>query len=94
MIVNPVIWFANREVSNVPKHFIKCPSPVTEEAQQWILNKSQGRYSFSNVIDEGDIDNDEENVLSWLLYAEPKKFVHFENSEDALMYNLLWSDNK
>jgi len=94
MTVNPVVWFADREVSSVPKHFIRCASPVTEDALRWIINKSMGRYSFSTNIDEGEIDNDDENIINWLLYGEPKKFVHFENSEDAIMYNLLWSDNK
>lgn len=92
MILNPVIWFANREVSLVPKHFIKCPSPVNDVAKQWIINKSQGRYSFSTYLDEGEPSDDFSAIL--LLYSDPKSFVYFENSEDALMYNLLFSDNK
>jgi len=93
MIVNPIIWFANREVSLVPKHFVKCSTPVNETSKQWILNKTQGRYAFSDVqSDLGSADDDLTAIF--LLYNEPKQLVHFENSEDALMYNLLWSDNK
>jgi hypothetical protein len=93
MTANPVIWFANREVSLVPKHFIKCSSPVSEASKQWILNKTQGRYAFSDVQNDLNLSDDDLTAI-FLLYNEPEQFVHFENSEDAIMYNLLWSDNK
>ena len=47
MIINPLIWYAERELKFVPRHFIKCPTTCTWEARIWIQNKIAGRFAFA-----------------------------------------------
>lgn len=88
LIIDPLIWFANREVSFVPRHFTRCPTPVTTESKEWIKNKSKGRYVFTEDTDE--LENNESDLVSLLLHTT-NYIVYFENHEDAIMYELLWA---
>lgn len=80
MIINPLIWFMERELNFVPRHFIKCPTPVNSENKQWIQNKSNGRFAFA-PLDQSDrlVTN---NVC-----------VFFEDEKDAMLYELLWASS-
>ncbi len=80
MIVNPYIWYAEREVPHVPPHFIKCPTPVSDDSKFWIMNKTSGRYSF-NVAMSTDV----QELLLDVMH------VYFENSSDATLYELIWA---
>ena len=47
MIVNPLIWYAERELSFVPRHFIKCPTPLNSQSINWVKNKITGRFAIA-----------------------------------------------
>jgi hypothetical protein len=51
MIVNPVVWYAERELDFVPRHFIKCPTNVTPDSKHYIENKTSGRYAYATSIE-------------------------------------------
>lgn len=82
MMVNPMIWYSEREINIVPPHFFKCPSPLTQESLFWVHNKSNSRYVLVDSPQPSD------NVLS------NDKLVYFESQKDATMYELLWSGSK
>jgi hypothetical protein len=82
MMVNPMIWYSEREINIVPPHFFKCPSPVTPESLFWVHNKSNSRYVLVDSPQQSD------NVIS------NDKLVYFESQKDATMYELLWSGSK
>jgi hypothetical protein len=79
MTVDPIIWYANRELEFIPNHFIKCPTPVTTANMQWTRNKTTGRYAFCN----------ETTSRTNLLFDGRR--VYFENERDAMLYELLWA---
>jgi hypothetical protein len=80
VIVNPYIWYAERELTHVPPHFIKCPTPVSDDSKFWIINKTSGRYAFNVAMT-----NNVQELLLDVIY------VHFENSSDATLYELIWA---
>jgi hypothetical protein len=89
MIVDPSIWFSEREVEFVPKHFIKCNSTVSLNGREWIYNKCQGRFAFSDAkLSTSDTLNGLSGILSNAVC------VYFEDQKDAMMYELLWADSK
>jgi hypothetical protein len=79
MIVDPIIWYTEREINLVPPHFHKCSSPITDDSLFWIRNKTNSRYVLVDVVYAP------EQVLS------NDKLVYFESEQDAMMYELLWS---
>jgi hypothetical protein len=87
MIMDPLIWFANREVSIIPKHFIRCPTYITPESKEWIKNKSKGRYAFTEIVDE--LQTSEDDIFTAILLND--QAVYFEDHADAMMYELLWA---
>jgi hypothetical protein len=78
MIINPIIWFAERELDFVPRHFIKCPTPLNFQSKQWVQNKTNGRYAFVPL--------DRSGMLTTIELC-----VCFEDQKDATMYELLWA---
>lgn len=78
MIVNPLVWFMERELNFVPRHFIKCPTPITSDSKQWVQNKTTGRYCFAPL--------DQYERLVTSIYC-----VYFEDEKDAMMYELIWA---
>lgn len=78
-MINPYIWFAEREVKHVPPHFIKCPSALGSESLAWVQNKSSGRYAIADVLPSNE---------SMIMFHQE---VYFENEADAVMYELLWA---
>lgn len=85
MNINPVIWFSERELKFVPKHFIKCPSLTTAESRHWIYNKSQGRFAFSEGVAR--------DFKALVLNTMNEHYVYFEDRADATMYELLWTNS-
>lgn len=79
MLANPLIWFQNRELTFVPSHFIKCPTPVIPDAKLWIYNKISGRFCLV------------ESVAIEDFLAHNEITVYFENEQDATLYELIWA---
>jgi hypothetical protein len=78
MTVNPFIWFGERELTFVPKHFIRCPTAITLTSQQWIQNNATGRFAIAA----------DPNAKADLFHHP---HVYFENNTDAIMYELMWT---
>lgn len=78
MIVNPIIWFAERQLNYVPHHFIKCPTQLTLKSKQWVQNNISGRYAFADGIDTSDLLRTTQNV-------------YFEDQKDVTLYELIWA---
>ncbi len=77
MMVNPLIWYAERELDFVPRHFVKCPTPLNYASKQWVQNKVSGRFAFAPT----------DKHLSGL------SSVFFEDEKDATIYELLWASS-
>lgn len=82
--MNPYVWFGDREVSPIPRHFIRAPSPLTSEAKEWVLISLKGRFGCGEIDDTTDLVN---SSMDW------KTVIFFEDSAEAMMYELRWSGN-
>lgn len=69
-----------RELNFVPRHFIKCPTPLSFQSKQWVQNKTNGRYAFAPI--------DIEDRLVTNMHC-----VFFEDEKDAMLYELLWASS-
>jgi hypothetical protein len=77
--IDPQSWFGIREIkSNIPKHFIKSNTPMSEESYIWVVKKLAGRFGTST---------DASNLLSIIDDA----YVYFEDPKEAMIYELRWS---
>lgn len=85
MNVNPILWFGEREVKLTPPHFTKCPTPLTEKSKNWVMAKTQSRYSI--VMANGD----SEDPLAIFIDTY---HVYFEDPIEATVYELRWSGGK
>jgi len=66
--INPQIWFSDRKLKSIPKHFLKSNTPASDEACVWVLSKLQGRFA----TDLGDsFDND-------IYFEDPKELMIYE----------------
>ena len=79
MTVNPFIWHGTRELTVIPPHFIKCPTEVTDTNKYWIQNNASGRYAFAK------------SAMNAQYILDLNESVYFENNQDAIMYELMWS---
>lgn len=85
--INVKVWFSNRKMAMPPRHFIKCATPITAQSYAWILNTLTGRFSLGNYADhEGSND-----ILSIIDF---KQYPYFEDSGEAMMYELRWAGDK
>ena len=73
--INLFTWFANRQVTYLPTHFIKCNADVTEESKKWVYEHTNGRF----YIDE-----------TYSLFQDETN-IYFEDSQEAMLYELKWS---
>lgn len=76
--INPVAWFGQRELSFVPKHFTKAPTPLNNQSLFWVRTKLSGRYSFQNNYDNS------------IIFQE-SLVIYFEDPLEVTMYELRWS---
>jgi hypothetical protein len=81
--IDPVIWFAERQLTFPLKHFTPTHSPVTVESREWILNHVHGRFSIASSASLG-IPNPNWDIDYY-------EYAFFEDSQDALFYELKWS---
>lgn len=79
--LNPVTWYAERELSFTPKHFTISKTPVTIESKLWILHNLQGRYSILS----------RSSGFSQSLILTLEDVPAFEDPKEAMMYELTWS---
>ncbi len=79
---NPQLWYGERNLTYVPRHFIKAPTTITTESELWVITSLQGRYA---IIDDIDFIN---------LVMNSNKTIYFEDPKEAMMYELRWSGSK
>jgi hypothetical protein len=80
----PSNWYANRELTYTPKHFVISSTPLTPESKIWILNKLSGRFSVVKWADESD-----DTLLS--IFSEANTRPAFEDPKELVFYELTWS---
>lgn len=76
--LDPCVWFGKRDVFPTPRHFIKASTPMTTENYVWVVSKLKGRYSVGVSEDDNFV-------------ANLDSYIFFEESGDAMMYELRWS---
>ena len=81
MIVNPLLWYGTRELKVTPPHFTKCTTPLSDESLEWVITKLQGRFSKEDGGDDEDFFVSIQHIL-------------FEDSAEAMLYELRWSGTK
>jgi len=76
--VNPLVWFAERELSYPPLHFVTVTTPVTIESKHWVLDHLSGRFSITpNTTD--------------VFNLESIGIISFEDPKEAMLFELKWS---
>jgi hypothetical protein len=80
----PSNWYANRELTYTPKHFVISSTPLTPESKIWILNKLSGRFSVVKLVEETD-----DTFLS--IFSESNVRPAFEDPKELVFYELTWS---
>jgi len=74
----------DRQLNFCPIHFVKTNTVLTAENYHWILESCIGRFS----IIEKPIDKSEEMLLQ---IFTSRKVPAFEDSSEAMLYELTWS---
>jgi hypothetical protein len=77
--IDPVVWFAERQLSYPPVHFVTVHTPLTEESRQWVLNKLRGRFAVT--IDPAD----------FMFNLGSLGCISFEDPKEATLFELKWS---
>lgn len=76
--IDPVVWFAERQVSYPPPHFVTATTTLTSESKQWVLDHLRGRFSIT-------IDYDT------FLNVESLGRISFEDPSETTIFELKWS---
>lgn len=82
--INIHTYLSNRELRHCPRHFVKTKTYLTPESYNWILEKTIGRFVLINISEK-----DLETASS--LFFDTAKFPAFEDSSEAMLYELTWS---
>ena len=77
--VDPIVWFAERELSYPPVHFVTVATPLTEESKQWVLDHLRGRFSVTS------------NTTDFLFNIDSLGHISFEDPKEATIFELKWS---
>ena len=77
-IIDPVVWFAERQVSYPPPHFVTATTTLTPESKQWVLDHLRGRFSITVDYDT-------------FLSLESMGRISFEDPSEATIFELKWS---
>jgi len=78
--LSPLSWFGNRELDQVPFHFTRVSTPMTDENYMWVVAKLSGRYAIVHGFDS-DITN---------LFVSTS-YLYFEDPKEAMLFELRWS---
>lgn len=82
--INPYVWYGTRQLAEVPPHFVRASTPATHDSLFWVKAKLVGRYSVYTVP-----------ITASNKLDEPgKSFIYFEDSSEAMIYELRWSGSK
>jgi hypothetical protein len=76
--IDPIVWFAERQVSYPPPHFVTSITALTIESKQWVLDHLRGRFSIT-------IDYDS------FLSIDSLGRISFEDPSEATIFELKWS---
>jgi MoxR-like ATPase len=76
--IDPVVWFAERQVSYPPPHFVTATTTLTPESKQWVLDHLRGRFSITVDYDT-------------FLSLESMGRISFEDPREATIFELKWS---
>jgi len=68
-------WFCDRNLKELPVHFVKTGTPATNERIIWILEKFTGRFHIGSPD----------------FFGLKTGYVAFEDPKEALFYDLRWS---
>lgn len=71
-------WFQERELKYCPVHFIMTNAVLTTESHTWIKEKLVGRFCLIPIVIPG-------------TYSVNNYNVAFEDSKEAILYELMWS---
>lgn len=82
--INIHTYLSNRELKHCPRHFVKTKTNLTPESYNWILEKTVGRFVLVNVAER-------ELETASSLFFGTDKFPAFEDSSEAMLYELTWS---
>lgn len=77
--VDPIVWFAERQLSYPPAHFIMASTPLTAEGRQWVLNNLRGRFAITL------------NITDFFATLDSLGNISFEDPSEATIYELRWS---
>ena len=77
--IDPVVWFAERQLGYPPVHFVTVHTPLTEESRQWVLNKLRGRFAVTM------------DTTDFLFNLESLGSISFEDPKEATLFELKWS---
>lgn len=77
--IDPIVWFAERQLDYPPVHFVTVHTPLTEESRQWVLNKLRGRFAVTI------------ETTDFLFNLESLGCISFEDSKEATLFELKWS---
>lgn len=83
---NPQLWFGDRKLFTVPKHFVRSNTPVTQEALLWVENKLIGRYACT--LEQNPSNN---TTLSSILTFIQYDMIYFEDPKELTFYELMWA---
>lgn len=78
--VDPIVWFAERELGCPPAHFVTATTPVTAASKLWVLDYLRGRFAISNTYSP-----------DTLLDIDILGYISFEDPSEATIYELKWS---
>jgi hypothetical protein len=76
--LDPQVWFGQRDVNPVPRHFIKT-SPIASygEMLEWVLTRLRGRYGYRSTTEFD--------------FSPTVEHFFFEDPAEAMMFELRWS---
>lgn len=77
--INLMTWYADRELDFCPKHFTKTNTILTDESKLWIYEKCVGRFYVHQMT----------NQTNLFFYGD--SVPYFEDPQEAVMYELVWS---
>ena len=78
--IDPYIWFAEREVKFLPKHFTISNTELTIQSKQWVLDNLKGRFCIVHNV------SNQIFLIDFYLGN-----IAFEDPKDAVFYELKWS---
>lgn len=77
-VVDPVVWFAERQLEYPPAHFVHATTLLTDQSKQWVMNNLRGRYAIITTFND---------FLSLSTLGK----IAFEDPSEATMFELRWS---